>query len=1415
MAYGAGFKYLFGRGSFERPKDGYRFHFKGMKTNAAPDSLPPGKHPIAVNIRAVNDNSVETRPGTGPQVFATHALPVTDLRSYTVLGTDNLPRTLARDSDDTIWLDDSTQVGTLAAGGLGATMIPFRPSQSPDPYMYIANAADYQKFSAPDPTVVASKVGIAEPQDSCEAAQIAQQFTEVLSPGGTWNTAGTASAWSSGDRSTDIVVTALNDPVSPFKEGGIHGATPPRWSVQVSPTVQYQRGEIVYFNGSPALITIVEEVIAPLSISMTVQAIYYKSGPPGVAVVVLQGITSPGKSTPQDNQSGVILNNIDVIAQLVRGALVSIGGETTFVRSVTSGPDNQICIECFLNNVHAIGEIVIGLPTIIVNDVQNATSVIAGTPIIGDQGNVENFTVGAGVGTLTTGPAGGGPTGTIIANATSSLNGWGPNAHVGAYEMGINQNFGWGLDPSTTSGYTNPNNVGDGNTTTFADATGQHTHTYYGSIWGFTAGVAQSNMVLNINSRVLANGDDGFTVTKRSAGIWYSLDNSVTWNQIYNMGPELPSPQPLSRPQQWDSVPLPANQDITQVQVMAFTDSHDDMVHYVYEINISAGAASIGVDTGAYQEDDYLHFSVLTDDPTNLIELKLQFDVADGTFLDNYYYTSVRPSDLVPVTANTVSQLGAIQSIVSQTQTNQEAQAVGLNISNPSVAGDGQWTEIWIPISELTRIGGDQTKTLANINSVQIVVNALATIRVAVSSIAFVGGGQPDVGQIGEPYRYRVRPRSSVTGAIGNPSPDMRYGVSAVRQPVQIDLPSAAYDTQIDRWDIFRFGGSITSWRFLGSVDVSHTSFEDNYFDDAAEVGEVLDFDNFEPWPSIDLPLNATATTIVGTEAEITIPSPTLALRYLPGNIVNLGGQSSYTLRKRPTLISGTTYLFEFDECTVGFNQGTISDNGQVSIYEPALARQFLPYMWGPDVNGTVFAVGDPLRPGTIYTAKPSNPDSAPDSYNQELTSPAEPLLGGEVLDGLSFVGSSERWWALYPQLNNPEQRYNPVQQPLPRGLAAPWGHATDGQQIYWWAKDGIWASREGSLTDDDLYNIFPHEGVDGVAVSYGPPVLGRTVQPPDYSRAGTFRLVYDNYYLYAIYQDSTGTYDMLVYDIRRKAWSVDVYPNPISAMYASEQQSGTLQTAGTSYSELLMADTAGLVYSQTPLANDNGTPITPTIATNEFDGGDLRAPKQWGDYFIDSLSASAAGISVQPMSLGAPVAPATTIPNGAGRQQTPLSVSGVVVSQFMGLFLTWTDDFSVQVNPTRLHIWDISFQVQPARTIAWTTFGTSFGMEGYCHIREVVLAFVSTADITLTITSYDGQSPLPITIPSSAGQYQKVLFPVSANKGQLYRFQMTCTESFQIFNEDCEIRCGGWSRQTPYSHMKSFSGDVVSPAPL
>jgi len=847
------------------------------------------------------------------------------------------------------------------------------------------------------------------------------------------------------------------------------------------------------------------------------------------------------------------------------------------------------------------------------------------------------------------------------------------------------------------------------------------------------------------------------------------------------------------------------------------------------ETSPSAGAFTYG--GFAFQPDDYFSFALKVDDLTKLNEIKLLFDVGDGSFTQNFYYYTVRPSDIASAVANASTQLASAQSVIQRAVIDEENAAAAHNqlktaSSAQLVPGSGQWGQFFVPISAFTRVGGDDTKSFLTMNAMQYLVNASATVHVSFADTTLFGSFQPDVGDVGEPYRYRVRPRSMVTGVKGNPSPSTRYGVSARRGKVVVNLPSAAYDGQIDTWDVFRFGGSVTSWRFIGSTPSSNSTFTDNFSDDAAQGGDELEFDNLEPWPSVDVPNNGTASTVCGTVAVVSTTDTDITY-YLPGTLVQLGTVNVYTLWTRPVSLGGTNYLLQFVE-----NAGA-GTNLTYNIQEPLLANQALPYLWGPDVDGTVFAVGNPQHPGTLYFSKPFAPDSAPDTNNIEISPPSEALLGGCILDGLSYVASTERWWALYPQPDNPAQKFNFVQQPIARGLAAPYGVATDGKAIYWWAKDGIWSSSKGSLTDADLYSLFPHEGVVGNSYVYA--ATGQTVPAPDYSRAGTFRLTYANYYLYAVYQDSTGAYNVLVYDTRRGAWSLDVYGGAglfVTAFYHPEQQAGSLASAPALYDELIMAiapPPKGLppkasVATQTVNANDITGAIHCALATFEYDGGDIRAPKQWGDFWVDCIpaaqntghtTASGEVLMVTPVSLGAAIAPAVSISPAVTRQRVPASVNGILVSDFVGLLFTWADDFLVLTIPTRLYAWQPSLTVQPAATIAYKTFGTSFGLDGYKHLRQVALAYVATAPVTLTIGTYDGQSPAVITLPGTGGAYQKTLFPVGPNKGLLYTFQFASAEPFQIFEDDSEYYVGAWLRDAAYAVPRNLGGREVEGAAI
>lgn len=1198
--------------SFVRPRDQFRFSFNGMKLNAPADTIPPNKYPLAINVRSVDDNSIRTRSGQSLQ-FADGGLPLTDIRTYAALLTGNAIRTLVRDSSDQIWLDTGALVGTLLPGvgggnPPGVSMIPFRPNQSPNPYMYIANGQDYQKFSAPDAAnaVVANQVGIAEPQDPCEAIAVPPVASVKPIPLGSWTLGGLATTLGTSHRVIDVVNSVSFDPLA-FQ-----------YTVEVNTTIVYQRGMVVNIGATGNRFW-VEDVYSSLPDPLTVLNIYYFTGNTGRCVIVLQNLTA-------DRGSSASLYTPEVVASLRRGALIRwASGEVDYVLSVTTGPDGSLAIETSTTITQAAGLTITILPAIQVEQLAGVTP-----------------------------PA----TGMII-------------------------------------------------------------------------------------------GEEQIDYVIPTPGVGYA----------------------------------------------------------------TAPVTGVFSENGlAFQPDDYLSFAVICGDPTQLIEAKLLFDVSNGAFNSDYYYYTIRPSDLTNAIANVDTQLAAIQTVVQRAiideETGATANSQGITFSSTQAQpGPAQWTQILIPISMLTRVGSDQSLTLQNVNAVRFLWNVLGNVAVAHDyTLAVWGGSQPDVGDAGVPYKYRVRPRSSVTGVKGNPSPNMRYGVSPRRQSVNVHVPGVSPDPQWDTNDIFRYGGAITQWRFIGSqrLGIGHTVFVDNFDDAAATAGDELEFDNFEPWPSIDFPLNAQTISVSGTTALVTIPAPTNVLRFLPGNLVLLGGQNAYTLWTRPIATGNPDeYLFQFVE-NAG-SQTIAQPVFVVTIYEPAIARQFLPYMWGTDDSGTLFACGDPLRPGTVYFSKNNAPDSAPDAYNIEIVQPSEPLQGGEILDGRSFVASTERWWALYPQPSNPLERYNPVLQPLPRGLAAPFGHCNDGRSIFWWAKDGIWSSTKGSLTDEDLYNLFPHEGIPGTSVTYATPPVGRTIFPPDYTQAGSFRLTYGNYYLYATYKDTSGAYETLVYDTRRDAWCLDQYAVPVTAFCHPEQTADTL----------LMTDTSGQVLSQTPLMNDVATPIDALLATMEFDGGDTRAPKQWGDLYLDCIPAAPAGLILNPTSYSNPITAPIPVPTGAARVQLPINLGGLVVASTFGIVIQWTDDYTANPFITRLFVWQPSLTIQPAETIAWQTFGASFNMMGYGHIREIAFAYVSTAPITMTIASVDGQSPADVIIPSSAGKYNKLLLPLTANKGQLFNFKAISENPFQLFLDDCEIRIGQWSRQGPYDIQKTLGGSGVSSAPL
>lgn len=816
---------------------------------------------------------------------------------------------------------------------------------------------------------------------------------------------------------------------------------------------------------------------------------------------------------------------------------------------------------------------------------------------------------------------------------------------------------------------------------------------------------------------------------------------------------------------------------------------------------ISAHCAAFGLTTGvgwiqspvgttspfssndiAYQGQDYIHFSMWFDDLSKITECKIMFDIGDGSFTQNFLYMTLRPADFVQSISNTLTQLGAAQLSAQRQQIDLASRQSGQNAASYQTAGGNQqWSDVIFPISELIRVGNDQTLSLLNVNSYRVQVQVNANVNVRFHTVDVFGGYSPDIGNTGIGFKYRIRPRSSLTGAKGNPSPEMRYFVNPRRDLVKVILPTTYSDTQVDLWDIFRIGGTLDKYTLVGTVDLAAGEFLDNYASGSIVNSEKLEYDNLEPWPTLDVPLGVNNAVISGTIISFSIFDITTRQssylsdisRYLPGNIIKVG-QQAYTLYKRPTLAL-PKITFEIVE-NAGFT------NSPLSIYEPLMANQNLPIIWGPtEQGGTIFGAGDPNRPGNVSFCKNFNADSIPSEYTVELSTPSEPITAGELLNGESFVFSALRCWALRPSFGSVNQ-YSQRQIPTGVGCVGRFAICTDGKFIYFVARDGIYLTGGGQAvpltTKDDIYSLFPHDGVAGEAYEYA----GNTLYPPLYDPAfiEKFRLTYSNGFLYFDYPDTNGGISHLVYDLKLKSWFVDTFAETITFHYGVPQMNGErFILAG---HETATPNTGSIVQEKLNI-DDVGIPISCFVATRETTEGDLRSKKLFGDVGINLQPIEA--VSVTPYTLNA-ASGATQVygPTASRLAEAVVSLGGGTKLYSLGLTFSWTHTGTG--SPTTLFQWVPSVIDKPEtivdRATDWTsteTLGNKFfqGLLLECDAYGQSITFnIQDAD-TMALhgpftATFDGQQTKTFSFDTPFLAHSVRLVPVASNPFEVFTVQ-------------------------------------------
>jgi hypothetical protein len=429
--------------------------------------------------------------------------------------------------------------------------------------------------------------------------------------------------------------------------------------------------------------------------------------------------------------------------------------------------------------------------------------------------------------------------------------------------------------------------------------------------------------------------------------------------------------------------------------------------------------------------------------------------------------------------------------------------------------------------------------------------------------------------------------------------------------------PVASPDPQVDKIDIYRQGGGLANFTYVGTTPNSATVFNDLLSDLGAAANPILQLDNFEPFPSIDLPrsgiINVTSNVLTYVSGDH------FNIRWLPGTDILIGSptQVAYVSVRRPA--STTSWDFSQNDPTVpSIPNGT---NLVWNIAEPGLAQQPLPYLFGPTDNiNFTFGVGDPLRPGTLYWCKGSNLDSAPDTNQMDVTDPSEPLVNGAMSGGRGVLFSIRRAWVIMPNFFNALATVTGTEgstwtlqaTSITRGLFIPRCIAVEGGgNIFFRVNDGIHISPGGlasqSITDTDLYPLFPHENEDGGS-SVPQPITraGNTVYPPDDTQPNFQKFSIVGAYLYYDYVGTDANPHTLVFDIAAMGWVWDVYQWPATAHTGND---------ATSTQGVIVGCGDGTVRQMASAGTEVATAVFLTPAENF---GDARADKQIGDCYIE-----------------------------------------------------------------------------------------------------------------------------------------------------------------------------------------------------
>lgn len=739
--------------------------------------------------------------------------------------------------------------------------------------------------------------------------------------------------------------------------------------------------------------------------------------------------------------------------------------------------------------------------------------------------------------------------------------------------------------------------------------------------------------------------------------------------------------------------------------------------------------------------DDFVHISLRFDDLSLLTEGRIMLDVDGSTndFTRNFYYYEFRPNDLTGAVLGSTTGLSNAQILLARREIQERVSSpryrgdFGDNL-RPMIedipfedipyptdippgqtgTGNNQWSEVKIKVSDLKRVGADSSRTLRDVAAIRVQVKSTGTLQVDCDAWWVGGTYGLDLPDDQDAYLYRARPRSSTTGAIGNPSPPIRTGLRPHRQSVTLSI-TAHPDAQVDQVDWFRTGGNLLDWYYVGSSANSGTpSFIDEYSEEIVKFNPILEFDNFQPFPVIDTPKSGVCNVVGSVVTRVS--GDTFNTSWAEGSLITVDGIEC-TLYSSPS----STSRLEITESLGTRSSVTFYLSSPTKLAQP-MAAVFGPYALG-DAGSFIFGCKD----GTLYWTKSGDPDSASDINSLRVTSGSESLIQGCIYDGRPYLFSDRKMYQITPlPTDEGGVSFQVAEVAHGVGLWSIWG-ITVGDHIYFVGKNGVYASNGGAptcITSEDLYPIFPHDGQTGSNIT-------GSVRAIDYTIKSAIRLSTIGAQLYLDFKNTGGTADTLMFDTRYAGWIADAY-TPRITIHQASQSAGSYET--------LIGGSTGILYTLSGVTDD-GNGISGIIKTPATDFGDPRLLKLFGDYALD-VDTGGATLNVTPSKNSYRTDfVADSISVGAGRGIVSHAFNGAitdedVTAQSMALGITWNANGSAL---PKFYGWSFSAVVKPESTLKRATDWTDAGYPGPKWVQGVRFT-ANTFGLAKTVeVQYDG----------------------------------------------------------------------------